>query len=164
MTNVRADVAGSAKTYLSVHVGAVHVDQCSCGVDFRADCFDGFLEDAVGRRIRDHQSGERLAVFADLFLEVGVVDVTRTVAGDRDDLHAGHGCTGWIGSMRRGGNETDIAADVPTRLMVCADDQQAGVLALRAGIRLQGNRGKARDLCEPTLQLSKELRDIPALG
>src|SRR5262245_61327464 len=62
VTNIRADVPGSAKTNLSVHVCAIHVDQCSGGVDFRAYCFDGLLEDSVGRRIRDHQSGESLAV------------------------------------------------------------------------------------------------------
>ena len=56
-------------------------------------------------------------MFADLSLKVSEVDVARTVAGDGDDLHAGHGCAGGIGSMRRGGNETDIAANVPTRSM-----------------------------------------------
>ena len=47
MTNIRADVTGSAKTDLSVHICAVHVDQTPGGMDFRAHCFDGFLKDAV---------------------------------------------------------------------------------------------------------------------
>ena len=77
MTNIRADVTGSAKTDLSVHICAVHVDQTPGGMDFRAHCFDGFLKDAVSRRIRDHQGGHSLAVFADLFLEIGVVELLR---------------------------------------------------------------------------------------
>ena len=52
----------------------------------------------------------------------------------------------------------------PTRLMVCADDEQAGVLALGAGIRLQGNRSETGDLCQPPLQLPRRAHDIPRPG
>ena len=41
------------------------------------------------------------------------------------------------------------------------NDQQPGVLALRAGVRLQRDRREARDLCQPALQLMEELL-VPA--
>ena len=105
--------AGSAKTDLRVHVGAVHVNQSSGGVDFRADLLDGFLEDAMGRRIRDHQRGESLPMFVDLSSRSARSMLPQESHATGDDLHAGHGGACGIGSVRGSGNKTDVRGRYP---------------------------------------------------
>ena len=46
----------------------------------------------------------------------------------------------------------------PRAIVVGADDQQAGVLALRAGVGLQRDGGEAGDLRQPGLQLGGRAR------
>ena len=63
--------AGPAEADLGVHVRAVHVDLAAVRVDDRADLLDALLEDAVGRRIGDHQRGQVLRVRRGLGAEIG---------------------------------------------------------------------------------------------
>ena len=44
----------------------------------------------------------------------------------------------------------------PALLVILADHQQPGELALRAGIRLKGDGGKSGDLGQPPLQLVEQ--------
>ena len=50
-----------------------------------------------------------------------------------------------------------FAARVAARVVPGADRQQPGVLALRAGVRLQRDGGEAGDLREPALELREQL-------
>ncbi len=109
VADVGADVAGAAEADLGVHVGAVHVDLAAVVVDDAADFLDGFFEDAVGGGIGDHERGEFVSVGFGLGLEVGDVDVALLVAGDGDDLHAGHDGAGGVGAVGGGGDEADVA-------------------------------------------------------
>ena len=55
--------------------------------------------------------------------------------------------------MRRGGDEAHITVIFPARRMEALDRQQPGILSLRARIRLQRHRVKARALGQPGLQV-----------
>ena len=46
--------------------------------------------------------------------------------------------------MRGGGNEADLAMALAAAAVIGADDQQAGVLALRAGVGLQRDARRSR--------------------
>ena len=58
-------------------------------MDDVADVDDGFLEDAVGGRVGDHERREVGGVVVGLGGEVGDVDVAIAVTFDGDDFHAG---------------------------------------------------------------------------
>ena len=58
VADVGAEVAGAAQPDLRVHVGAVHVHLAAVLVDDVAHLGDRLLEDAVRRRVRDHQRRE----------------------------------------------------------------------------------------------------------
>ena len=75
VADVGADVRRAAEADLRVHVGAVHVHLAAVLVDDLADALDVLLEDAVRRRVGDHQRGEVLRVRLRLRLEIGDVDV-----------------------------------------------------------------------------------------
>ena len=62
VADVGADVARLGEAGLRVHVGAVHVDLAAGVVDQPADVADPGLEDAVGRRIGDHQRRDAVAM------------------------------------------------------------------------------------------------------
>ena len=59
------------------------------------------------------------------------------VARDDDDGHAGHCGAGGIGAVRRLRDQRDVALRLAARGVERLDDEQAGELALRPGIRLE---------------------------
>jgi len=136
VADVGADVGGAAEADLRVQVGAVHVNLAAVGVDDLGDAADARLEHAVRRGVGDHQRGERVVVGLGLGLEVGEIDVAVVVAGDDDHAVAGHHRRGGVRAVGRRRDEADVAVSLPAALVKGADDEQSGVLALRAGVRL----------------------------
>ena len=61
-----------------------------------------------------------------------------------DDLHARHHRARRVGAVRRLRNQADVAMRLAARLVVAANHEQAGVLALRAGVRLQRHGVRSR--------------------
>ena len=59
------------------------------------------------------------------------------VASDGDHFEGGHDGAGGVSAVGGSGNQADVALGFTAMCMVSAYDQQAGKLALRAGIRLQ---------------------------
>ena len=129
MADIGPDIAGRAETDLSVHVRSVHVDLSPRLVDQSTDLLDAGLEDPVGGRVRDHEGRETITMLSDLRLQICEVDIP-IVAGNTDDLHAGHGGAGRIGTVRRGRYETDFTMVVTSRAVVGTDHEQAGILSL----------------------------------
>ena len=157
VADVGTVVAGPADADLCVHVRAVEVDLPAVVVDDGADLADRLLEHAVGRRVGDHQGGEVVAVGIRLCLQVFEVDVPLVVALDRRNLQAGKDRTRGVRAVRRGGDQADVARALAAALVVAADRQQARILALGTGVRLQGDGGEARDVRQPVLQVDAEL-------
>ena len=156
MANVRTDIAGTAKGDLRIEVGAVHVDLSAGGMHQITNFTDAFLKDPVRGRIGDHEGGELRSVLRDFLTKVRHIDIAVRVAAYRHDGHSGHDRAGRVGPVGGGGNETNIAPGVATREVVGANDEQSGVLALGAGVGLQGDGGKAGDFREPRIELAKE--------
>ena len=116
----------------------------------------GVLESAVRGGIGDHRAGEIVGVFVGLRAQVGDVDIAVGVAGDGDDLHAGHDRAGRIGAVGGDGNEANAAGFLSARLMIGANGQQPGVFALRAGVGLKRDGGHAGDFRQPCLELPEQ--------
>ena len=76
MHHVDAKIAGPRDTRQRVHVRPVHVEQCALGVKNLGNIRDALLENAQGRRVRDHQCGHvfghKLAQLFDIDLPFGV--------------------------------------------------------------------------------------------
>ncbi len=113
-------------------------------VDHLADLPHLALEDAVGRRVGEHQRRQPVAVAGGLVAQVGEVDVALVVAGHRHHPEAGHHRAGRVGAVRRGRDQADVAPALAAGLVVGADDQQAAELALRARVGLQRHRARSR--------------------
>ena len=109
---------------------------------------DSGLEDAVRAGIGHHQRSKFARMPLGLGAQVGDVDVAVPVASHHDDLQTGHGSARRIGAMRARRNEADAPLRVAARLVPGANGEQAGELALAAGIRLQADGGKTRGLGE----------------
>jgi len=155
MADVGADVAGRGEADLRVHVRAVHVNLAATRVDRGADVLDRTLEHAVRARIGDHERGEIVRVRGSLRAEIGDVDVAVRVARDGHDLEAAHRGARGIRAVRAGGDETDVAVALAARFVKCADDEEPGVFALRAGVGLERHGGEARDFAEPGFEVAK---------
>ena len=156
VADVGADVARAAEPDLRVHVGAVHVDLAAVLVHDAADLPDRPLEHAVGAGIGDHQRGERVPMRRRLRAEIVEVDVAPRVALDRHHLHPRHHRARRIGPVGRLRDEAGDPVRLTPRPVVRADDQQPGVLALRAGVGLERHRGESGDLGELVLQLAEQ--------
>ncbi|KAG1453607.1 hypothetical protein G6F57_015691 [Rhizopus arrhizus] len=138
--HVRTELARLGHADHRVHVGAVQVDLAASLVDQIADLGHGFFEHAVRGRVGHHDRGQAVAVLLGVEADVFDIDVAVGVGLGHHHLHAAHLRRGRVGAMRRVRNQADIAMTFAPRAVVGADRQQAGVFALRAGVRLQADR------------------------
>ena len=153
--HVDAEVAGARLAYERVHVGAVHVEQRAFGVQDVGDAVNLALEDADGGGVGEHERGGVLVHHAGEFREVHHalrvrLEVGHLIAADRGG--------GGVGAVRRV-RDQDLLARVALALVIRADKQDAGELAVRAGGGLQRDGVHAGDLDEAVLQ---ELHDAEA--
>ncbi len=162
VAHVGADRRRAGQPDLRVHVGAVHVHLAAVLVHRGADVLDRILEDAVRRRVGDHQRRQPVAMLRRLGGQVGDVDVAMRVGGDDDDAIAGHDGAGRIGAVGRRGNEHHVAMPLAAVPMIGADHRQPGELALRPGVGLQRRRGEAGHRAQRALELAADL--LVALG
>ncbi len=157
VADVAAEGARRGQADQRVHVGAVDVDLAAVRVHDLAQFLDAFLEHAVGRRVGDHHAGQVLAVLLGLGLQVAEIDVAVVVAGGDHDLHADHAGRGRVGAVGRGRDQAHVAVAFAARFMVLLDHQEARVLALRAGVRLQRDGGVAGGGAQHGFQLGDHL-------
>ena len=92
-----------------------------------------------------------------LGLEVGDVDVAVGVASHHDHAHAGHVRRRRVGAVRGARDQAHVAMALAAAGVPGADRQQAGVLALRAGVGLQRHRVVAGAGAQHLLELGGEL-------
>ena len=78
------------------------------------------------------------------------------VAADHDHPHAGHDGAGGVGAVGGGGDQADVAGLVAAAVVPGADGEQAGILALAAGVGLQRDGVEAGDLLQPGLEVAEQ--------
>ena len=118
-----------------------------------ADLADGFFEDAVGRRISDHQRTEFIAVFVDPFSQIRNIDVPTFITFYGNAPEASDHRTRSVRAVRRNGDQANVSFGFTTRLVIAADREESGVFTLGASIRLKRNRRQARNLSKPGFEL-----------
>ena len=163
VADIRADQAGRGQADLGVHVSAVHVNLAAGFVDDFTNRADRFLEHAVRRGIGDHQRREIVAVLLGAGGEIGDVDVALLVALHADDFHPGHHRGSGVRAVSGNGNEADVPVRIAARTVVATDREQAGILALRAGVRLERNSGETGDLRQPAFEQAEHFAVALAL-
>ena len=149
MADIGAVIAGPRQPDLRVHVGAVEIDLSAMAMHDVADLADVLLEHPVGGGIGDHHGGEIFRMLRRLGAQIIDVDVAARIARHHHDLHAGHAGRSRIGAVRGRRNQADLAVRLAARGVIAADREQAGIFALRAGIRLQRDRLIACDVAQP---------------
>ena len=148
---------GAVRPTMRVHVRAIHVNLAAMRVHDLADVANASFEHAVRGRIRDHQRGELVACFSAFAFKSATSMLPSFVARDDHDLHAGHVRRCRVGAVRGRGNQADVAMLFAARRVIRADDQQAGVFALRAGVRLQRNGREAGDIARASASSSSNI-------
>ena len=143
--------AGDADQRVQVRTIDVHLT--AAVVHDGAQLADAFFENAVGRRVGHHDSGQPVARVGDLGTQIVEVHVSGLIACDHHHLQPRHDRAGCVGAMRAGRDQTDRSLLVSTAAMVGTDGQQPGELALTAGVGLQADGVVARDLDQHVLQL-----------
>ena len=143
MTDVGANVAGTAQADHGIEVRPIHVHLTAIFVDDVANFLDRRFENTVRRRIGHHQRSEVVPVLLGLGPEVAHIDVALVVRLNHHHLHPGHYGARRVGTVSRSGDQTDRTMRLSLRLMVRVDGQEPRELALRAGVRLQGNPGES---------------------
>jgi len=101
MTDVGADVGGTAEADHRVHVRAIHVNLATVLVYDRADFGDSLLEHTMCRRIGDHQRGKIGTVSFRFRPQVSDVDVATGVGADHHHFHSRHHRARRIRPVRR---------------------------------------------------------------
>mmetsp|Transcript_19985 Transcript_19985/g.64911 ORF Transcript_19985/g.64911 Transcript_19985/m.64911 type:complete len:484 (-) Transcript_19985:1651-3102(-) len=152
VAHVGPEVARPTKPHLRVHVCAVHVDLPAVLVDGVTDLDDGLLEDAVRRRVGDHEGRQMVLVLDRLGRQVGNVHVSVGVAPHRHDAHAAHGRRGRVGAVRGDRDQADVAVRLADGGLVGPDGTEAGVLAGGARVWLQRHAREPGDLAQHLLQ------------
>ena len=154
VADIGAELGGRGESHLRVQVRPVQIDPRPGLPRQPAHLGDALLEDAVRRGVGDHERPGPARVRGQLRRQVVERDVP--AGGGRDRLHpvAGERRAGRVRPVRRGGDEADIALPVAPALVERPDHQQPGELALRAGVRLEADRGEPGDLRQPGLEVA----------
>ena len=155
--HVAPELAGLGVAQQRVEVGTVDVHLTAVVVHDLAEVGDGVLVGPVRGRVGHHDRGEVVGMRVALRAQVVEVDRSVVTGLHHDHPHAGHDRRGGIGAVRRRGDQADVALEVAVGPVEGADGQQAGQLALRAGVGLDRDRVVARHLGQPGLQLSDQL-------
>ena len=139
--HVGAELAGRREPDQRVEVRAVDVHLAAVRVHDLADAADAGLEHAVRRRVGDHDRGELARVLRRPCASRSArstlpssSQATTTTCMPAICADAG------LVPCADAGNEADVAMRLAAARVVRADHQQAGVLALRAGVGLQRHR------------------------
>ena len=159
MADVGADRGRARQPDLRVHVGAVHVNLTAVLVDDVADLADVVLEDAVRRRIRDHQARQT----ARDALPPSPADRRRPrcrlpcCATTTTRMPAMAALAGLV-PCAEAGISTTLRPRLSAIVVIRANHHQPGELALRARVRLQRDLREAGDLAERRLELAEHVR------
>ncbi len=122
-----------------------------------ADLADVLLEDAVRRRVGDHDRRDTRAVVGQLRAQVGQVHLA-ALRGPHDlDLQPRQRRRRRVRAVRRRGDQAHVTLHVAARHVVLADRQEARELALRPRVRLHRDARVTRDLRERRLEAADEL-------
>ena len=140
--HVDAEVAGAHLADQRVHVGAIHVEQAALGMQDVGDFVNLLLEHAQGVGIGQHQSRD---ILVHLCFECGDVDHAARIRLQILNRVVHHGGRGGIGSVR-GIRNQNLLSRVAFGLVIGANHEQAGHLAMGAGGGLQRDRIHPRDL------------------
>ena len=158
MAHVGTKITGPRNADHGVHVGAVHVDLSTVVMHDRRDFLDAGLEDAVCRWVRHHQGAKVGRVLHGLGTQVVDIDVAVGIRLDHHHRKAGHDRARRIRAMRRLRNEAHGAMEISARMMIGANNQESGILALRTGIGLQRHAGEPGHFGEILLELTEHRR------
>ena len=148
MADIGPIVTRPREADLSVQIRTVQIDQAAVLVHDPAGIRDALLEDAVRRRVRDHERGEVGRVLRSFRLQILQVDLALSGALHNDDLHPRHDGARRVRAVRRRRDQAHVPVMITTILVIRADHEEAGVLALRAR-----RRRESADLSEPLLEL-----------
>lgn len=162
VADISTNVAGRGQTDLGVHVGSVHVDLASVGVNDLAGIRDSVLKDTEGRGVGDHEGREAVRVLGGLSLQVSKVQVSVGQALDGNDLHTGHGSRGGVGSVGRDGDQADVTLGVTTALVVGTNGTETGILSLGTRVGLERDIIETGDLGQVATELLEH--DLVTLG
>ena len=157
VADVGAELAGLGHADQGVEVGAVEVHLAAVVVDQVADLADAGLEHAVGRGVGDHQAGEGRRAWSttlDLRSSTSTLPSSSqaTTTTRIPAMTAEAALVPWAEEGMRQTRRLGVAVGVVER----ADGQQAGQLALGAGVGLEAHGVVAGDLDEPRLELVDE--------
>ena len=142
---------------LGVHVRTVHIHLAAVLMHDLADVADAFFVHAVGGRIGNHQRAQVVFVLGSFGFQILDIDVAFFVGFHHHHFHAQHigrSRVGTVGGLR---NQAHITVGLAVGFVEAADGQQTGVLTLRAGIGLDGNRIKAGNRFKLFLQIAQKL-------
>ena len=154
--DVGTESTWASETDEGVEVRAVDIDLTARVVDLSAHVAHGRFEDAVCRRVGDHDRCELRRVGVDLAAQIVHIDVPGVVARNDDHAHPGHRCTRGVGSVCRRRDQADVALRTARGVVEGPDREQTSELALRPGIGLQRDRVVSGDVREPRLKLPDE--------
>ena len=151
--NIAAELAWAGPAGQRVHIRTVDVDLAAHRVDLIAYVADLGVKDTVGGGVGHHDAGDVVAVLGNLLIQIR--QVNRAVLGGlhHNNAQVSQRCRGRIGTVRGSWDEHYIALVIAIGYVVAADGQEAGQLALGAGIGLDGDLGVAGDLGQPALNL-----------
>ncbi|MNE10052.1 hypothetical protein D3C80_1027490 [compost metagenome] len=155
--NIRADKARRGDAHLRVHVRAIKIHLAAELMHNLAHFTDGFFVHPVGGRIRDHNAGQFFARVFGFSTQIGQVDIAVFIARDDNHFHSRHlrGCR--VSAVRRAWDQADITMTFVAAFVVMTNRQQAGVLALCAGVWLHAECVITGQLHQPVGELVDHL-------
>mmetsp|Transcript_11444 Transcript_11444/g.22872 ORF Transcript_11444/g.22872 Transcript_11444/m.22872 type:complete len:234 (-) Transcript_11444:1785-2486(-) len=148
MANISTNHTWSSQSYLGIHVGTIHVDLTTILMDNVADLIDSIFIYTMCRWICNHEGCQVVLVLFCLLTHFANVDISLLVNSNWHNLHSSHDGRGWVGSMSRNWNDTDISVVVSSGLVICPDRHETGIFASCSTVWLERHRIESGDGCQ----------------
>ena len=157
MAHVCSDEARTGQSYLSIHVGTVHIHLTSTLVDAMAKIDNVRLEDTVRTRVGNHHGSDFVLVLFGLSHEVLHIYVASLVASYRHRIVSALDGTGRIGTVGRSRQDNQMAVSLSDAVQIAANSEQSGVFACCTGVRLERSGIETGDNGQVTFEAFEHL-------
>jgi len=121
MTYISSKIAGITKSNLRIHVRSIHIHLPPILMNNITHPPNSLLKDAKSTRIRGHNSRQFILILHCFLFQIFHVQVTLTVAFNRNDFHACHCCRCGVGAVGGDRDETHVTVGLALRGVVRAN-------------------------------------------
>ena len=121
VANIGSNEPRAGKTHLCIHIRSIHVNLPSMRMDDFTHFNDGGFINAMSGGVSNHECPKVCCVLLSLSFEVCNINITVIITSHGNNFETSHYSRGWVRSVSRCRNNTDVTLHIIIGLVVTLD-------------------------------------------